>query len=116
MAGNPELEAVWSVEFLSSEGSGGNGIAVFDGGRIFGGNETLIYTGRYEVVSGVIRAEVKVETYALAHGADPAKGFPVYRLRVTGPPNRNNLFLSGFVESDPSRTMTIRAVRRTELP
>jgi hypothetical protein len=116
VAGNPELEAVWSVEFLSSAGAGGNGIAVFDDGRIFGGNETLIYTGRYEVVSGVIHAEVRVETYALAPGADPGQGFPIYRLKVTGPPDPNNLFLSGFVVSDPARTMTIRAVRRAELP
>jgi hypothetical protein len=110
------LEAVWSVEFLSAAGVSGNGIAVFDAGRIFGGNDTLIYTGRYQVVDGVIHAQVKVETYALTPATAGAGGFRTFHLEVTGPPDRNNLFLSGRDAADPTRTMTIRAVRRVELP
>jgi hypothetical protein len=110
------LEAVWSVEFLSNQGVSGNGIAVFDAGRIFGGNDTLIYTGRYQVVDGVIHAQVKVETYALTPAVISGGGFQTFHLDVTGPPDRNNLFLTGHVTTDPSRTMTIRAVRRVELP
>jgi hypothetical protein len=110
------MEAVWSVEFLSSTGAGGCGIAVFDAGRICGGNDTLIYTGRYEVVDGLIVAHVKVETYAINPSSRPGLGFVTWHLNVTGSPDRQNLFLVGHDPADPSRTTTIRAVRRAELP
>lgn len=110
------LEALWSVEFLSSWGAGGSGILVLDGGRIFGGNDSLLYTGRYEVVGNRIAADVRVETYAIVPGANAAAGFQRFSVKVVGPQARDNLFLTGHVVEDPSRTMTIRAVRRAELP
>lgn len=41
------LEALWSVEFQSSFGLQGNGVVVFETGRVFGGDSTMIYVGNF---------------------------------------------------------------------
>ena len=111
------FEAVWSVEFLTAAGTSGNSIVIFDAGRIFGGNDTMICTGRYTLVEGEIGADVKVTTYAIAPGTVPQKGaLSTFHLKVKGPQDAQNLFLTGHIVEEPWRTLTFRAVRRAELP
>jgi hypothetical protein len=43
-------------------------------------------------------------------------GINDFTLRVTGTPAQNEMLLSGYVVEDPSRKITIKAVRRAELP
>jgi hypothetical protein len=111
------IEALWSVSFQSNvTPGGGTGIVVFETGRVFGGDSTMIYTGSYRVVNGVIEADVHVDTYAIQSGMASTVGLSTYDLKVTGPVARDRLALSGYVVQDPNRKMTIIAIRRAELP
>jgi hypothetical protein len=110
------LEALWSVEFQSSFGMHGNGVAVFETGRVFGGDSSMIYVGSFRVENGVIHSEINVKKYAHTPGMGSVVGLDTFNLKVTGKPDQNDMVLSGFVVEDPARTITIHAVRRAELP
>ena len=110
------LEALWSVEFQSSFGIHGNCVVVFETGRVFGGDSAMIYVGSYRVEGGTIYADINVNKYAHVPGMTSVIGFDSFNLKVTGKPGQNMMILSGHVVEDPLRTMTIRAVRRAELP
>lgn len=110
------LEALWSVEFQSSFGMRGTGIAVFETGRVFGGDSSMIYVGSFKVENGVIHSEINVRKYAQVQGMASVVGLDSFNLSVIGTPNRDSLVLSGHVVEDPSRKITIKATRRAELP
>ena len=110
------LEALWSVEFESSFGMQGNGVAVFETGRVLGGDSTMIYIGTFRVENGAIHADISVKKYAHSAGMSSVVGFDNFNLRLTGKPDPNSMVLSGYVVEDPSRKISIRTVRRAELP
>lgn len=110
------LEALWSVEFQSSFGMHGNGVVVFETGRILGGDSAMIYVGSFRVENGSIHSDVNVKKYAHSPGMTSVVGLDNFNLKLTGKPDQNNMVLSGYVVEDPSRKITIRAVRRAELP
>jgi hypothetical protein len=110
------LEALWSVEFQSSFGMHGNGVAVFETGRVLGGDSTMIYVGSFKVENGVIHSDIGVKKYANAPGMTSVVGLNEFNLKVTGKPDPQTMVLSGYVVEDPTRKITIHAVRRAELP
>ena len=110
------LEALWSVDFRSSFGIQGTGVVVFETGRVFGGDSLMIYVGNYKVENGAIHAEINVRKYANVPGMASVVGLDSFNLKVSGTPAQNELLLSGHVVEDPSRKITIRAIRRAEPP
>ena len=110
------LEALWSVEFQSNMGVFGNGIVVFETGRIFGGDSTMIYTGSFGIVNDTIVSELHVRKYASIRGVGSAVGFNDFHLKLTGKPDPKVMHLTGYVVEDPNRKMTIKATRQAELP
>ena len=110
------LEALWSVEFQSSYGMHGNGVVVFETGRVFGGDSSMIYVGSYKVENGTIHSDINVKKYANVPGMVSVVGFEDFNLKVTGKVNGDKLALSGYVVEDASRKITINAIRRAELP
>lgn len=110
------VEALWSVEFQSSFGMHGNGVAVFETGRVFGGDSTMIYVGSFRVENGTIHSEINVKKYASAPGMSSVVGLDNFNLVVTGKADAKDMNLSGYVVEDRARQITIHAVRRAELP
>lgn len=53
------LEALWSVEFLSTAQGYGAGVIVLESSRVFGGDSTYFYIGSYELTHDILTAEVK---------------------------------------------------------
>lgn len=110
------IEALWSVEFRSSFGMSGNGVAVFETGRVFGGDSSMIYTGGFRLHNGTIDADINVKKYTSVPGMASVVGLDNFNLKVTGTPDASVMSLSGYVVEAPDRKITIRAVRRAELP
>jgi hypothetical protein len=110
------LEALWSVQFHANGGIAGSGIVVFENGRLYGGDSMMIYTGTYKVSNGQIEGDLEVEKYANAPGMVSVVGLNKFKLKVSGPLTDGTLTLSAYVVEDPSRKMTIKAVRRKLLP
>lgn len=110
------LEALWSIEFQSSFGMQGNGVAVFETGRVLGGDSMMIYVGSFRVENDSVQADVNVKKYAHSQGMASVVGLDNFNLRLTGKPDANQMVLTGHVVEDPSRKITLRALRRAELP
>ncbi len=110
------VEALWSVAFSSNIGFAGAGVAVFETGRVFGGDSTMIYVGSYRVDGDVVKAEVKIEKYAHASGMVSVVGMDSFTLEVSGKLDIQKMHLHGHVKGRPDLTMEIEAVRRAELP
>ena len=109
------LEALWTVEFVSSAEIVGTGVVVLETDRIFGGDASYYYLGSYKVDGRFLTAELEV-----THFAGPS-------LSVFGPAERFNLRLSGAIESpemelrgsvveNADRRIVMRLHRRAELP
>lgn len=105
------LEALWSVEFQSSFGMHGNGVAVFETGRVLGGDSSMIYVGSFHVENGTIDADINVKKYANVPGMVSVVGLNDFNLKVTGKPDAKSMTLVGYVVEDPARRITINAVR-----
>lgn len=57
------IDGLWTAEFGSSAGSFGGGIAVFQDGKISGGDGTYFYVGSYQIEGQVFRATLKVSPF-----------------------------------------------------
>ena len=110
------VEALWSVVFRSNLQMVGNGIAVFETGRVLGGDSTMIYVGSYRVEGETVHAEVKVNKYADAPGMYSVVGLDSFVLEVSGKLDVQTMRLTGHVKGNPDLTIEITAERRAELP
>lgn len=110
------IEALWSVVFQSNSNILGTGVAVFETGRVFGGDSMMIYTGSYEIKDGKVSANLSVRAYAQPQNMVSAVGLNQFNLRVTGNVGRDKLILTGQVVEDPTKILVIEATRQAELP
>lgn len=111
------LEALWSVTFNSTAGAHGAGVAVFETGRILGGDSAFMYVGSYETDRGEFSATIRVSKYNNISGMQSVFGpLKDFNLEVTGKADSKRMVLIGHVAENPSMKITIKAVRREELP
>lgn len=110
------IEALWSVEFGSSLGAHGHGIAVFETGRVFGGDSSMMYTGGYKVENGQIHAEINVEKYANFPGMHSIVGMDKFTLVAQGKADPHQMHFRGHVKGNTQMQIAITAKRRAELP
>ena len=111
------LEALWTVEFGSNLGNFGAGVAIFETGRILGGDSSFTYEGSYCVNDGSISAEIEVKKHSETLNMQSVFGpLSQFHLKLVGPANPNRICLRGIVVENPSLQIVINGVRRAELP
>jgi hypothetical protein len=110
------LEALWSLSFEADGRVEADGIVVFEAGRIFGGDSAMIYTGEYFIRDNDVRAIAHVKRYASPPGIVSAFAFNEFTVRVNGQYDEKCMTLSGLVAEDPRRAISMKLVRRAELP
>jgi hypothetical protein len=111
------LEALWSVEFISNLGSLGTGVAVLETDRILGGDSTFMYVGDYHVVNGMVESEIKVTKYSNVINLPSIFGqLHEFNVKVSGKVDRESMIFTGHLLENPSLQVTIKMVRRVELP
>jgi hypothetical protein len=109
------IEALWSVEFVSSQEIFGAGVAVFETNRVFGGDANYTYVGDYNAGAEGLTARIKVSHYA-------GRRFSIFGARdsftlvLTGKPGPHSFDAEGYIDGEPQNTVTIRLTRRAELP
>lgn len=109
------LEALWSVEFVSNLQSVGAGVAVFETGRVFGGDSQYYYLGTFRIVGGVIHAELEINHYA----GSPSSVFgPLqkFNIKLQGEPTDPVMVLRGHLVQNPALQIYIRLTKRADLP
>jgi len=57
------MDGLWTAEFASSAGIFGGGVAVFQNGKILGGDGTYFYTGEYELRGDRFEATLNVSPF-----------------------------------------------------
>lgn len=109
-----EIEALWTVEFVSNAGGYGGGAVVFETNRLFGGDSQYYYLGTYNISNGRVNAELDVIHFAGEPESifDSAKHFS---LNVEGELG-NPMDLTGHVVGSPNLTISLNFTRRADLP
>ncbi len=111
------IEALWSVEFGSNLGSIGAGIAVFETGRILGGDSAFMYIGNYKTENGTVHSDIHVTKYNnLSHMQSIFGPLTSFHIKVSGKSDQKSMVLTGVVVEQPQLQITIKATRRAELP
>ena len=108
-------EALWSVEFVSNVQGVGAGVAVFETGRIFGGDSNYFYLGEYRAKDGQIGAEIAVTHYA----GPPSSVFGTlkrFNLKLTGNDTYPVMEVRGNVVENSALQIGIRLTWRADLP
>jgi hypothetical protein len=109
------VEALWSLEFESGLGDHGAGVVVLETYRLFGGDAQYFYVGKYKVENRILEAEVVVQHYA---------GLPfsifgpseIHKVILKGEVHIPVMKLQGHLANDPSRTFSVKCVKRADLP
>lgn len=116
------FEGMWAVYFGDVAGPVINsGIAVFETGRIFGGDSLMAYLGSYELLNGGISGTAKIWAYNPHQSVTTAFGKMGTRegtvLVFTAFPNAHGDLVGQFAEQDNSNvTIQARLVKVAELP
>lgn len=109
------VEALWSVEFISTQGDMGAGVIVLETRRIFGGDSRYFYVGSYEVKNQELEAEIEVTHYSGEPYSifGPEKNF---RIKITGEIGKDVMMGQGHRVDNPQLKLDVRLIRRAELP
>jgi hypothetical protein len=59
----PMMDGLWTVEFGSSTGISGGGVAVFRDGKIWGGDSTYFYIGEYALSGTTFKATLSISPF-----------------------------------------------------
>ncbi len=113
------LEALWSVEFVSSVQGFGAGVVVLETQRILGGDAQYYYVGNYELANGKVKANIKVTHYsgsAISVFGPMIGSMKEFNLILEGEPHQETFELHGYVKEIPSLEIGTRLTRRAELP
>ncbi len=115
-ASHTSINQLWAAEFISNVNISGSGIAVFDAGRIFGGDSNYYYLGNFNINNaGFIKAVVKVTHFA----GQPYSIFgnrKEFSLSLSGEFNSPVMELGGFIIGEPKLKMLLRLTSKAELP
>ena len=111
------IEALWSVEFVSNTHSIGAGVAVFETGRVLGGDSSFMYVGDYKTENGIVHSNIHVTKYSNIGNMQSIFGpLTSFNLKVSGAVDPQTMVLTGTMIEQPQLQITIKAIRRVELP
>lgn len=96
--------------------NGGYGVVVLETGKLFGGDSSFVYMGRYELEkNGRLRADVKCTNdrniFQSVFG-----DIREFNLRLEGTPAEHEFVLDGHITEKPDFEILVKLTRRAELP
>lgn len=109
------IEAMYGVEFVSNEKSGGFGVLILETGRIFGGDSSFVYTGSYRVESGRVYATIHVVNDRMVLESI-FEGKNEFDLTLEGVLEHDQFVMKGTMKEYPDREIIAQLTRRAELP
>lgn len=113
------IEALWLVKFRDTNNTMyGSGVIIFETGRVFGGDSSIVYLGSYELLHNILTLKVKLTQYAEVDGMSNMFGDgKEYEATVTGKYNDTAqiLELSGTTEGS-NIEIIVTATHFAELP
>jgi hypothetical protein len=110
------LEALWSIRVAVNGTQLGGGVLVIENGRVLGGDQAFIFVGDFKVKDDIGRGKIHVTQYADIPGFDSITGLNDYYGIFEGKIGREQMTLTGYVESNPTIKLQVDMTRRAELP
>lgn len=110
------IEGLWSVSFASNLPGGGNGVVIFETGRVFGGDSNFYYTGSYSIKSpSTLECDLRIRHFA---GSDWSVFGPAtdFELVIAGNVENRVISASGYVKQQPEKQIMFRLERLADLP
>lgn len=107
---------IYSMTFKSSLGYFGEGWALMDKGKVYGGDNRYLYRGRYENAEDSLKAEVRVSLYR--HRDKPVSIFGFFEqfdLKLLGHSKGDEFTLMGEVVTQPILSITIEGKKIADL-
>ncbi|MGA6972802.1 MAG: GrlR family regulatory protein [Candidatus Binatus sp.] len=113
------VEALWTVNFATGAGRG-NGIVVFETGRIFGGDAHYFWVGDYNVQNGRLAANLNVSNYSGMTNSvfGQAKSLRL-KLEAALPPTTGpgqTMEARGHLDGSPNQVIVLILTYRAPLP
>lgn len=111
------IEALWTVDFVSNQGIGGGGVVIFDTERIFGGDGSYYYVGKYSIKDEEVTGIIDVKRYN-PHLPSVFSELGDFSLELKGKlaPPHAQFIATGHVVGMPSLSIEIHLKRQSELP
>jgi len=94
------VEGFWTVQFKGVQGWG-TGVVVYTGGRIYGGDSAVMFTGTYSQQGDAITVRLHVKQ--IAPGLMTVMGRSEYDLDLAGKLDGDKLHLSGSIPGTQMR-------------
>jgi hypothetical protein len=116
------VEALWTVNFGSNLGAAGNGVAVFETGRLFGGDTDYTYVGNYDVTPDGkhINADLDIANYSgrLSSIFGPLAQFKLHIEAAIPKDDGIGSFMQaqGYVVGAPQAKIALTLTKRAQLP
>lgn len=110
------IEGFWTAQF-STPGTGqvGQGVAVLQGGKVYGGDGGNTYIGRYKLVDQKVEIELAVEPFGMPTGPNVFGTTGSVQLRLKGTAEPKQFVVEGGVEGSASQSIQIRLQRASDL-
>lgn len=109
------IEGLWSIIFVSENGSeGGGGVVVFESQRAFGGDTSMHYIGSYEVDRKSFKADIMVKRHNnyLESLIDTDEG----RVVIDGSIENKEINGSAYLKDGSDKVLKIKFIKISELP
>lgn len=108
------LEGFWCVNFRSSDGRQGAGVAVLKGGQVFGGDSGFTYTGTYTEDGDQVKVHLHIEKFANTQQS-VFEGLNNYDLELSGSVTGTKGQLKGSPQGRAGE-LVVQIERRQTLP
>ncbi|MDR6842414.1 GrlR family regulatory protein [Pseudoxanthomonas sacheonensis] len=102
------IDGIYQVTFSSNSNDFGEGIAVFKGNSVNGGDKGYIYTGTKEAIAGAFKSVLKITQWnnSVPSVFGPIKEFVLELEGNDGP--ANGFTANGHVAGQPGKKISIR--------
>jgi hypothetical protein len=107
------IEGFWIIKFTAAQ-IYGSGVAVFSGGKVYGGETGFYYLGTYEADGSVVKARVLVRNFE----PSIASGFGVpgdYEMDVSAILEGDTMTGTAVVTNHPQFSLGIRLTKKANL-
>lgn len=107
-----KIDGLWTAEFGSTTGSFGGGVAVFQNGRILGGDGTYFYVGEYKLKGGGFDATLKISPFIDGAQSVFKTVGQELTLELTGTFNGNLAIGQGHLRGKPEVRFGVKLTKR----
>ena len=108
------FSGIYRVTFKSSLGISGGGLAVFDNGKINGGDSSYVYRGKYSFDGENITAEILVSHYQGSKNS-VFGSLDEFNLSLIGEVSNDTLITIGSIVGQPQVTISIHGKKAADL-